>query len=534
MKVKYLPKEKKFEIIEAHLPELRALKARLERYEENWMYNPAVKRGFSDGKIHPIKNDKFALGLWREAVTAMKESENKLSIINRVDFPIDNNIDYEVIEEFCKEFFKNHTYIDRKTGEKKSFFPYDHQIKAAAGVLKFKFCTAEAATGGGKSLIISIIFFYILSRINPDAKFLIIVPSITLVRQFYDEINIFNESAYKENEHPLDLRIEEIMGDKEKPKKVTDSRGANIYISTYQSLKDITKFGRKFYLQFYAVACDEAHGAKASSYKKILSRTLINADYQFGVSGTFQDDDSAEYITIQEYTGPKVASIGAKELQDKKILANVKIYQYILDHGDEEFERIRRAVTGTEGYRLEGDFVRNSKRRIDLIGKLLTMVDKNTLILFNIIEYGQKMFDYLTEYLDKRGLSDKYRFHMINGSVSGKKREDIKSELELPDDKINILFATFGTLSTGVSINNLHNLIFAEGFKKEQRIIQSIGRILRLHELKDVAKVFDLVDILNIDTYKKYKNSLYKAGLERETQYIKHQYPFIIKHIYIG
>ena len=47
---------------------------------------------------------------------------------------------------------------------------------------------AEVATSGGKSLVISIVMFYILKNINPDAKFLIIVPSITLVTQFYENI----------------------------------------------------------------------------------------------------------------------------------------------------------------------------------------------------------------------------------------------------------------------------------------------------------------------------------------------------------
>ena len=52
-----------------------------------------------------------------------------------------------------------------------------------------------------------------------------------------------------------------------------------------------------------------------------------------------------------------------------------------------------------------------------------------------------------------------------------------------------------GTLSTGVSINAIFNVIFADSFKSEQIIIQSIGRALRLHSDKKKALVFDLVDV---------------------------------------
>ena len=54
-----------------------------------------------------------------------------------------------------------------------------------------------------------------------------------------------------------------------------------------------------------------------------------------------------------------------------------------------------------------------------------------------------------------------------------------------------------GTLSTGVSINAIFNVIFADSFKSEQIIIQSIGRALRLHSDKKKAMIFDLVDVFN-------------------------------------
>ena len=48
--------------------------------------------------------------------------------------------------------------------------------------------------------------------------------------------------------------------------------------------------------------------------------------------------------------------------------------------------------------------------------------------------------------------------------------------------------------STGISIKNLHNIIFAAIGKARIKIIQSIGRSLRLHHSKEIATIFDIAD----------------------------------------
>lgn len=82
-----------------------------------------------------------------------------------------------------------------------------------------------------------------------------------------------------------------------------------------------------------------------------------------------------------------------------------------------------------------------------------------------------------------------------------------------------------GTLSTGVSINAIFNVIFTDSFKSEQIIIQSIGRALRLHSDKKKAMIFDLVDVFNQTNF---NNILYRHFKEREKFYIKRDYPYKI------
>lgn len=71
-------------------------------------------------------------------------------------------------------------------------------------------------------------------------------------------------------------------------------------------------------------------------------------------------------------------------------------------------------------------------------------------------------------------------------------------------------------------------MIFADSFKSEQIIIQSIGRALRLHEEKKTALIFDLVDVF---TFESPKNILYRHFKEREKFYTKRQYPYSLTKI---
>lgn len=533
MEFKYDDKNKKLIITKADTLEYNQVQLSLTRHVNGYRFMPAFKRGLWDGKIDHFHQGTIDLGLWKEIAKGLQMVGKKMTISNKEEFPINRDVTKEKVQEFCNEFFKDHYIIDKKTDEKKKFFPYDHQIDTAYQILRNRYCTAEVATSGGKSLILSIVFLYILKNIKDDAKFLLIVPSITLVTQFYDDLIDYNLGKYKENENPLDLRLQEIMGDK--PRKWHGEGEPNVVISTYQSLSKIDNFGKKFYQQFYSVAVDEAHQSKAESFNKILKRTIKNAYYQFGVSGTFQDDGMAEYITIQSLTGPKVAKVSAKELQEKGIISTVRISQIHLNHDDpgfrDQLKEIRKNPnSGAAAYRLEGDYIRSSDERKEFINKLLTKINTNTLILFNIIEYGKSLKEYLEQsYLERKEKDPnlpEVEFMMIYGEIKKAERERIKSDLEKEDGIIRILVASYGTLSTGVSINNLHNIIFAEGFKAEQRIIQSIGRVLRLHESKETASIYDLVDVY---TEEHSNNVLSRHGKDRRDMYDKHEYPYKIK-----
>jgi superfamily II DNA or RNA helicase len=531
MKFRYDSTNEELVVSEASRIEYHQLSLWLTRHVKGYRYMPAFKMGVWNGQQSYFRNGKINLGLWKEAMRGCQEIDMPFILENKQDFPLNRDVTLEKVRNFCTEFFKEHK-VRTKDGQWIPFMPYDHQIESAYKIIKNRYCMAEVATSGGKSLIISIVLFYTLKNIKADAKFLIIVPSITLVTQFYDNIIEYNyginnliEMREKKIDHilngthlPCDVRVEEVMS--ERPRKYSGTQDANVYIGTYQSLE---KWPKEFFQQFHTVVTDEAHGAKAKTITTILQKTFKYAYSRFGVSGTFPEDDTCEILTIQAVLGPKITEVSANELKEKGIITPMDIKVVVMNHSDSEFnermKQIRKGGYGKEAFEIEKDYIHISDKRLDFIKKIVDKCDSNTLLLFHTIEYGQKLLNKL-----KSELTDK-EFFYIDGEISGKKREEIKKQMENTDGKVKVLVASYGTLSTGVSINAIFNVIFADSFKSEQIIIQSIGRALRLHSDKKKAMIFDLVDVYDqVD----FGNILYRHFKEREKFYIKREYPYKI------
>ena len=87
------------------------------------------------------------------------------------------------------------------------------------------------------------------------------------------------------------------------------------------------------------------------------------------------------------------------------------------------------------------------------------------------------------------------------------------------------MVASFGTTSTGINIVNIDNIIFASPTKSIIRLLQSIGRGLRVSAKKKTLKVFDVVDDI---CHKSYKNHVYKHFEERLKIYKKEKFDYKI------
>lgn len=204
MKFKYDKENEELIVTEATRIEYHQINLWLCRKVKGYKFNPKVKLGLWDGSINFFRNGKINLGLWKEAMKGCKEIEVPFIVENKEDFPINRDVTLEKVQNFCKEFFKDHK-VKTKEGTWVPFMPYDHQIETAYKILKNRYCLAEVATSGGKSLIISIVYFYTIKNMDPDAKMIMVVPNVTLVTQMYDnmleyyygENNLQDKSNYK-------------------------------------------------------------------------------------------------------------------------------------------------------------------------------------------------------------------------------------------------------------------------------------------------------------------------------------------------
>jgi ERCC4-related helicase len=174
-------------------------------------------------------------------------------------------------------------------------------------------------------------------------------------------------------------------------------------------------------------------------------------------------------------------------------------------------------------YQFEKEYIFSIPDRDDFLIDMCNECSGNTLILFDQIrQYGKDFYEKL-----KANYSGKVFF--VYGDTDGYERQAIRKIVE--KEKNAIIVASYGVFSTGVSIKNLHNLIFAETpGKKKIRVIQSIGRLLRKHEHKSVVRLFDIADDLS---YKGKANYMITQFMERINLYINegHEYEILQEKI---
>jgi Lhr-like helicase len=145
----------------------------------------------------------------------------------------------------------------------------------------------------------------------------------------------------------------------------------------------------------------------------------------------------------------------------------------------------------------EVDFLVDYPKRNQFLCNLSISLKGNTLLMFNMVDrHAKKVYELLKNDDRMKGRN----VYLIVGEVEGEERERIRKILEHENGAVVV--ASYGTMQLGVSIKNLHNLIFAASSKSVVRVLQTIGRALRLHESKEEegATVYDIVDDLSTET----------------------------------
>ncbi len=507
MLVKLSENKNFLQVIECTDTEFKQLQMSFRKRVKNWRFNPQVKRKLWDGYITYIDSaGRIPVGLWHELTEVCKEHGFAVNFEN-----------FDLFKSpYTKEEYLswiNATSFFDKSGNK--IEPRDYQINSVWLILKYKLSISEIATSAGKTLIMYMVLAFLRHKglLN---KMLIIVPNISLIIQTYEDFQ-----DYSNNDTSLNMQM--ISGQTDKELK----SDTHVVIGTFQSL---VKQGNEFFESFDVVCVDEAHFTQAKSVKDTLAKCR-NVIYRFGLSGTLERDDFAERLTLQAFLGPLINKVSAEFLFQNKYATPVQVkvikLNYLDDDTKDKLQQIRKRRNSIDGAKIldiERKIVIESDVRLKYICDLVNKTTKNTLVLFHNVkaDYGKRIQERLIEISN-----DKDVFY-VDGDTDVEKREYYKQSLEYGENKV--LIASFGTFSTGISVKNIHNIVFAESFKSDKIIRQSIGRGMRLHSTKEKTNIIDIVDDFS---YNGDKNFLIRHMEKRLEIYDTQGFPYKIYDVSI-
>jgi len=327
-------------------------------------------------------------------------------------------------------------------------------------------------------------------KVQPYGRSIVIVPTKDLVTQTEEDyINM-----------GLDVGV--YFGDRKEYRKTHT-------ICTWQSLEVLSKKSKEeelevdietFFENVVCVIVDEVHKAKADVLRKLLSTYLANAPIRWGLTGTMPEEE-ADKVGVVACIGPLLGKINTKELQDLGILAKLHVNVWQLqDLGETAFTN----------YQAELKWLTTSQARLKFLAKSVIEMSEsgNTLILVDRVQTGEMLQSLIPDSI------------FVSGKMKSKDRKDEYKEVQEVDGKV--IIATYGVASTGINIVRIYNLVLFEAGKSFVRVIQSIGRGIRVAPDKDFVNVYDVCS--NCKFSKRHLT-------RRKVFYKEAEYPFSVKKV---
>ncbi len=447
----------------------------------NAKFMPMVRKRMWDGKIRlfsPV-NGEIYVGL----LPYIKEYCKN----NNISYTIEEGVENErnVVRESVRKFTKS---LHPKT-KGKEIEVRDYQIDALQMAISRNRSLILSPTASGKSLIIySLVRYYHIA----GHRTLILVPTTSLVEQMYTDFKDYGWSS--------ETYCQKVY------QGYTTKINKDVVISTWQSLY---KMPKKYFEQFGCVIGDEAHMFKAKSLTGIMTK-LQKCKYRFGFTGTL-DGTETHRLLLEGLFGTVEQVVTTKELMDKKTLANLKINCITLKHPEKK-ERMT--------YAEEIDYLVSKESRNEFIVNLCDKLKGNTLCLFQLVDkHGKVLYDKM------KGSENVY---FVYGGTDTEQREKIRGFVE--NHKKSTTIASYGTFSTGINIRNIHNIVLSSPSKSKIRVLQSIGRGLRISNSKDSILVFDISDDIS---YNGRYNFTLNHFLERLNIYNEQKFNYEISKVRI-
>jgi len=447
----YDPKRKEVKIVSDYLNNIK------ERFS---VKNPGARFNrysrFMPQRIYAITPQGYCgIGLVPEIV----------KFLNSQTIPFEITMNNELISALEQLRFQ----VSNKEALKSEYTLRDYQEEAVNKALTFGHGIIELATGGGKTFIIANLVYTATQVMSNKERVLIVVPDIGLVEQTYKDFISYN--------YPMDT-VTKWSGNNE------IDTNAQVIIANMGILQS-EKSDLSWFKEVGMLIVDECHKLRrGNKVNKLIDK--IPTLRRFGFTGTLPESDIDTW-NINNFIGPvifKRTTTNLREAAGGEYIANAQALAVHLEYG---IKPDYTAVAASQRYLTELDFIHNNKFRYMVIKNIVNKLKNNCLILVDHIIHGDNMFKELS------ALSDK-QVYFIQGSVEVEERRKIQQLMETNNDVVCIAISKI--FSTGISIKNIHYIMFAAGGKSKIKTLQSIGRGLRVHENKDVLTIIDLVDEL--------------------------------------
>lgn len=446
-------------------------------------FTPKFRARLWDGKVrlYDSLRKKLYCGLYDYLVKFCESRDLEIDHLNEVITTTE--LEFDEVEQFANSLclHARGDPIDIR----------DYQLDAIHTGLRDNRGVLLSPTGSGKSLII-----YVLARwhISQGRKVIVVVPSTALVEQMFADFEDYSSF----NQWDVDAHCQKLYAGF--PKQFQ----SDVLFTTWQSVYQLPP---AWFKQFDVIVGDEAHQFKAKSLTTIMEK-LTHVKYRIGTTGSL-DDKKLNRLVLEGIFGRVYRVTTTKQLQTEGKLSGLKITALLLKHPDD----IRKAHAKA-AYPDEVDYLVGNEKRNKFIRNLALNCNGNTLVLFQLVEkHGQPLYDMIKAKAGDRPV------YIIHGGIPVAERERIRRELSTVSNAI--IVASYGTMSTGINIPSIENIIFASPSKSVIRVLQSIGRGLRLNTGKSHCNLYDLTDDMH---WKSWKNHTLKHGAERYKIYASEQF----------
>lgn len=369
----------------------------------------------------------------------------------------------------------------------------DYQINSVKSLLKYGTGIITAATGAGKSLLITSVFNNLIRQnlVEENEVCVLLVPTCALVIQMYKDML----------EYGMDKDV--IQKFSSKSKEILKNQ--KIIISN----RDWFKGHYEEFNKIYNIKClfvDEVHtisgGGTGNATGKFIEKLQI--PIKFGCTATLanMNCEQAKWY-IQGIIGVIRENIGVLELQEREFLAKVNIMQIEIVHKKiptfprDTYEDI------CNQHRYEYQWLNENETILKIQAKFLDKLKGNTLMLFKNIQHGEDIFKY----------SKSNNKHLIAGKIDVETRDEIRGIAENTNDcKI---IGNHQCVGTGINIKNIQNIVFVAGGKSLIATLQAIGRGLRLLKGKTHVNIYDITHNLKYsENHFKERKRIYKTIYE--------------------